>query len=191
MLFAVSLWSWVVPRVSGAEPSASPTPFSSTEHSSKFLSGFSSKVLLVTTTFQNSLPWTVQQGTEVSGTVWRLVLVPEGAIFCMCECPTSMAAIPLLLLPLYLSLTTVEEAGTAGAVSPVSQMRITKVQEVKQPACEKIISAQVYVTPEQSTLPFHSCPNCPQGHWDFLVCFQNFSLNTDHFQRQIFRRLFG
>lgn len=80
------------------------------------------------------------------------------AIFCMCECPTDMGAIPLLLLPLYLSLTTVEEAGTVGAVSPVSQMRITKVQEVKQPACEKIISAQVHVTPQQSTLPFHACP---------------------------------
>lgn len=76
----------------------------------------------------------------------------------MPECPVGMGAVPHSLLPPHLSLTTVEEVGRAGAVMPVSQMRISKVQDVKQPACEKIMSAQVYVTPEQSALPFHSCP---------------------------------
>ena len=59
--------------------------------------------------------------------------------------------------PHYTAASTVEEVGRAGAVIPVSQMRISEVQEVKQLACEKVISAQVYVSPEQSVLLFHSC----------------------------------
>lgn len=66
-----------------------------------------------------------------------------------------MGTVPQSWLPLRLSLMAVEETGT---VIPVSQMRVSKVQEVKQSACEKTISAQVYVTSEQSELPFHSYP---------------------------------
>lgn len=174
------------PRVSRDEPFTPSIPLSSTEHWSKFSSCFSFNILSVITTFPNKRSHTAQQGTRVSGTVWRLGPCTRLHRTLHTWYPVCLGTASYSLLPLPLILTATVKTCKAGAIVPFSQMKTSKVPEFKPPVWEKRVSPQVFVTHlEPSTLHLIPVPDClvwlsNSGH---SVCFQYFSLRTDHFQR--------
>lgn len=150
MLFVSSNVEWF--PVSGVEPLTLSTHLSSTEHSSKFSPCFSLNVLLVITTCPNKLWRTAQQGARVCLVSDSWVLVPDVNGHHLHECPAGR-----VLLHSHCSLctfTATVEAGQAGAGIPVSHMRTSRVWEAKQPAWEKRVSTQVFVSPRTKCTPF-------------------------------------